>query len=95
MQNAIAYGGRKGAITIRVEADAAIEVQDEGPGIPQDERERIFEPFYRVRARTTGAGLGLYLVWEIARLHGGRAMALDGIAGGACFRIELPVQVTA
>ncbi|WP_255468426.1 HAMP domain-containing sensor histidine kinase [Reyranella sp. CPCC 100927] len=95
VQNAIAYGGRKGAITIRVEADAAIEVQDEGPGIPPEERERIFEPFYRVRARTTGAGLGLYLVWEIARLHGGRAVALDGIAGGACFRIELPVQTAA
>ena len=91
VQNAIAYGGRRGAITIRVEAQAAIEVQDEGPGIPVEERERIFEPFYRVRARTTGAGLGLYLVWEIARLHGGRAVALQSITGGACFRIELPV----
>jgi len=90
VQNAIEHGGRKGAITIFVRAAGVIEVADEGPGIPIAQRERIFEPFYRLEPHTRGAGLGLNLVREIVRLHKGHIAALDGLNGGACFRIRLP-----
>src|SRR5690606_6376855 len=67
VQNAVAHGGGSGAIAIRVERDGTLEVADEGPGVPVDERQKIFEPFYRVRPRDRGTGLGLSLVDDIVR----------------------------
>ncbi|MBN9255590.1 MULTISPECIES: HAMP domain-containing sensor histidine kinase [unclassified Mesorhizobium] len=90
VQNAIEHGGRAGKITVRVVAPAVIEVEDEGGGVPQGERERIFEPFYRVRPKDHGAGLGLNLVQEIMQLHGGHIEVADGHSGGACFRLIFP-----
>jgi signal transduction histidine kinase len=70
-----------------------IAVEDDGPGIPAAERERIFEPFYRLPGaseRNGGVGLGLALVKSITERHGGsvRCEARDG--GGSCFVITLP-----
>ncbi|MCE3544478.1 ATP-binding protein, partial [Escherichia coli] len=62
VQNAIQHGGRKGTITIRVKPDAAVVVEDEGAGVPPDQRSAIFEPFRRLHARDRGVGLGLNLV---------------------------------
>jgi len=90
VQNAIEHGGGKGNITIRIGRPAIIEVTDEGPGIPTAERERIFEPFHRLHPREHGAGLGLNLVKEIMRRHGGDVVALDSPRGGACFRLSFP-----
>lgn len=87
VQNAIEHGGRAGKITVSVTTPAVIEVRDEGGGVPQSERERVFEPFYRLRPQDHGAGLGLNLVQEIMQLHGGRIEILDGKPRGACFRI--------
>lgn len=95
IQNAIEHGGRKGVITVAVERSGAVEVRDEGAGIPIEEHERIFEPFYRLHPRSTGAGLGLNLVREIARRHLGRISVVDLPAGGACFRLELPCPTDA
>ncbi|MEO5756666.1 MAG: HAMP domain-containing sensor histidine kinase, partial [Mesorhizobium sp.] len=58
VQNAIEHGGQTGKITVKVIAPAIIEVHDEGGGVPPAERERIFEPFYRLRPQDHGAGLG-------------------------------------
>lgn len=87
-----------GVERLRIEADgdrARIIVEDRGPGVPAEERERIFERFYRSRhtARTAGGvGLGLALVSEHARLHGGRAWVESREEGvGARFIVELPV----
>ncbi|MEH2478246.1 signal transduction histidine kinase [Nitrobacteraceae bacterium AZCC 2146] len=91
VQNAIQHGGRHGVITIGVHADGAIEVEDQGPGIPADQREKIFEPFHRMQPASRGAGLGLNLVREIVRLHNGHVVVLDGIGSGACVRIRLPL----
>lgn len=91
VQNAIQHGGRRGAITIGVDADGAIEVCDEGMGIPAAERERIFEPFRRLKPLDRGAGLGLNLVQEIVRLHAGHIAVLESPAGGARFRVTLPL----
>jgi signal transduction histidine kinase len=69
-----------------------VRVSDHGPGVPQDLRERIFEPFYRLPGATErdgGVGLGLALVKAIAQRHGGRVSCEDR-PGGATFVLELP-----
>lgn len=90
VQNAIQHGPRRGAIGIRVSTPATIEVTDEGRGIPADQREQIFEPFYRLMPLDRGAGLGLNMVREIVQLHGGQVSVADGPEGGVCFRMTLP-----
>ncbi|WP_407189655.1 sensor histidine kinase [Bradyrhizobium centrosematis] len=90
VQNAIQHGPRRGTIGIRVDRPASIEVTDEGTGIPADQREQIFEPFYRLTPLDRGAGLGLNMVREIVQLHGGHVSVTDGPHGGACFRMTLP-----
>ncbi|WP_375774908.1 sensor histidine kinase [Bradyrhizobium sp. ma5] len=91
VQNAIQHGGRRGTITIHVGSAATVDVSDEGDGIPKHERTRIFDPFYRLAPLDRGAGLGLNMVREIARLHGGHVSVLDGPKGGASFRLTLPL----
>lgn len=90
VQNAIQHGSRRGMIGIRVSKPANIEVTDEGAGIPADQRELIFEPFYRLTPLDRGAGLGLNMVREIVLLHGGHVTVADGPNGGARFRMTLP-----
>jgi signal transduction histidine kinase len=90
VQNAIEHGGRRGTITMTVGGGGTIDVSDEGEGVPPEQRERIFEPFHRLQARTRGAGLGLNLARSIVQRHGGDIVALPGSRGGACFRITLP-----
>ncbi len=87
VQNAIEHGGNAGRITIAVNSPATIEVSDEGDGVPAAEREKIFEPFYRLRPRGHGAGLGLNLVHEIMQIHGGRIELAGSDRKGACFRL--------
>ena len=73
---------------------AAIEVRDQGPGVPPDQRERIFEPFYRLPGaseRDGGVGLGLALVKSISQRHGGSVRCEGRPGGGASFVVELPV----
>jgi signal transduction histidine kinase len=90
VQNAIQHAGRRGTISIGVSRPATIDVVDQGAGIPEEQRARIFEPFYRLHPLDRGAGLGLNLVREIVQLHGGHVTVLDGPQGGACFRVSLP-----
>ncbi|MBD9626765.1 HAMP domain-containing histidine kinase [Ensifer sp. ENS06] len=87
VQNAIEHAGNQGVILVRVEPDGVIEVSDDGPGIPEGERERVFEAFYRLKPRERGAGLGLNLVLQIAQRHKGRVSILTSQSGGACFRL--------
>lgn len=72
-------------------------VLDRGPGVPEEERERIFEPFYRLAGsaeRGEGAGYGLALVRRIATLHGGTVRCLPREGGGSCFELVLPLART-
>jgi len=96
LENARRYGGGTAIeVTLRrdTNGEAALRVEDRGPGIPEVERERVFEPFYR-RAGTAetghGVGLGLALVRQIARRHGGEVRCLGRHGGGTCFEVVFP-----
>jgi signal transduction histidine kinase len=72
-----------------------LQVLDRGPGVPEAEREKIFEPFYRLAGRAEsgeGAGYGLALVRRIASLHGGEVSCLPREGGGSCFELILPLR---
>jgi signal transduction histidine kinase len=88
VKNAIEHGGDKGRIGIGVIKNGSIEVSDEGPGIPVAERDKVFELFYRVTPKPTGAGLGLSLVQRIVQSHKGHVVLVDQ-PKGARFRINL------
>ncbi len=89
--NAIAHGGNAGTIRVCVSSKGSIEVADDGPGVSPDAQDRIFEPFHRERWDKDGCGLGLHLVREIMRSHGGE-VRLQGSGVGARFRLEFPIQ---
>jgi signal transduction histidine kinase len=94
IENAVAYG-KKAEVTIEEFPDAyEIVIEDEGPGIPEADRSRVFEPFVRLeRSRneeTGGLGLGLTLVKSIAEGHGGAVILEDRPQGGLRARLRLP-----
>jgi signal transduction histidine kinase len=97
LDNARKYGGGPDK-PIRVEArsegsEAVLAVSDAGEGIPPEELERIFDPFYRgasVRHRSGGFGLGLALARRVAEAHGGRIQARNQLGGGACIEMRIP-----
>ena len=98
-ENAVKYSPEGSTVTIRVQNRAqrlCISVEDQGPGIPEQLRERIFEPFFRVDdARTRrqgGTGLGLALVHAIAQFHGGTVSVSESPSGGSRFLLDLPDQ---
>ena len=71
-------------------ARAIMEVADHGAGIPPEAREQVFTPFHRLGGEARGAGLGLSLVRQIARLHGGDAVVAPRPRQPSCFRVSLP-----
>jgi len=86
-------GASEPKLKVRVRANgkyAFVEVEDNGPGVPPELRERIFEPFFSTKGEK-GNGLGLWISSEIARLHGGELVALAG-EKGALFRLSLPFE---
>ena len=87
VRNAIDHGGNRGTIHVSVLANGEIAIADEGQGIAEDQQERIFEPFYRVTPRSTGAGLGLSLVKQIVTNHNGQIL-LESSAFGSTFRLR-------
>jgi two-component system sensor histidine kinase GlrK len=95
ISNAIKYSPNGGVIDVRLSrlGDAALmEVVDQGPGIPADLREQVFEPFFRGpdAGATAGTGIGLSLAMTAARAHGGSIRILDK-QGGAHLEVSLPV----
>jgi len=91
--NAVAHGGGRGTIEVRVSRLGTVDVVDEGPGVPLAARETVFEPFHRERWDRDGCGLGLYLVREIMQAHGGTA-SLISPGPGAVFRLAFPLRET-
>ena len=97
IENAVKYNRRGGSVSVSVHKennDVVVRVSDTGCGIPEEYRESIFQPFFRVdksRSRQMGGvGLGLALVHEIAVLHGGSVRAEPGNKSGTVFIVTLP-----
>jgi len=94
IDNALAYG-RRADITLRDEGGALnIAISDDGPGIPEDDIERVFEPFYRVEGsrnrNTGGSGLGLSIARNIAQAHGGSVRLRNLARGGLEATLRIP-----
>jgi len=98
LDNAVKYGPDGQTVTVGIDpaagARAHLWIQDQGPGIPAAERERIWEQFWRLErdrgSAVAGTGIGLSVVRELATLHGGRVWVEVAPGGGARFVIELP-----
>jgi len=98
LHNAIKYSPDGGTILVSVEADhnrtVTASINDSGPGILPEHREKVFERFYRIdpgRVRDSGgAGLGLAIVKWVVQAHGGKIRLDTGVNGGSTFRVQLP-----
>jgi signal transduction histidine kinase len=94
VDNALRYTPAGGRVQVRVARDgdrARVEVADTGPGIPAEERERVFDRFYRGRnAPAGGSGLGLAIVRQVATLHGGEIELDEGPSGGLTVSARFP-----
>ena len=98
-ENAIRYNRPDGIVRITVteeEKRLIIRVSDTGCGVPEQYRESIFQPFFRVeksRSRENGGvGLGLSLVWEIVTLHGGEVRVEESSEKGTTIAVKLPLD---
>ncbi len=88
VDNAVAAGA---PVNVALRSDGknlVVEVADHGPGVPEEDRERIFEPFHT--GKTQGTGLGLAVARRVVESHGGTLMVLSAPSGGALFRAEIP-----
>jgi two-component system, NtrC family, sensor histidine kinase HydH len=99
--NACDAMGESGRLTIRINGvndragatqDVAVEIADSGPGVPEELKEQIFNPFFTTKK--TGVGLGLAIVSKIIDAHGGTLKLVSSAGHGACFRVTLPVEST-
>jgi len=92
LDNAIDAMGGNGEIRIRAlarDADVVVEICDDGPGMPPEVRERIFEPFYTTKPPGSGTGLGLHISHNVVARHGGR-INIRSRPGETCFEVVLP-----
>ncbi len=94
IENAVIYNKEGGKVTVRLSKlrSPSLSVEDNGPGIPENERELVFERFYRIlRDGASGSGLGLSIVKEIANSHGAKVEVKGGSEGvGTCFTVTFP-----
>jgi two-component system, NtrC family, sensor kinase len=84
----------RGVLTVRASRNPSgdgvvIEVCDSGPGVPDEIRQRLFEPFYTTKPPGKGTGLGLHIAHNVIARHGGR-IDVESSSEGTCFRIALP-----
>ena len=98
LDNAIKYGPDGQTLKVgvsRADGAARLSVEDEGPGVPVADRDRIWKAYRRldrdVRTQVQGSGIGLSVVSELVSLHGGRAWVEEADGGGARFVMELPL----
>lgn len=102
LSNAVKFTPRGGTISLHARAEREqliLDVMDSGPGIPAEERKRIFEAFYQGKTpqggHVKGTGIGLSVVTEFVNAHGGSIEIFESKAGGAHFRVRLPLRQSA
>jgi len=86
--------GGRGRIRIRAfgrDGDLVVEICDDGPGMPPEVRERIFEPFYTTKPPGSGTGLGLHIAYNVVARHDGR-IEVRSRPGETCFEVALPIE---
>jgi signal transduction histidine kinase len=97
----VKYSPAGGTVTIDLAVErqsryVVLTVSDEGPGIPAEDRDRIFSAFYRTHeaeiSQINGLGLGLYIVGELVAAHGGTVRVDESPSGGAAFHVYLPMN---
>ena len=95
VENAMHHGARVAISATRRDDVVSVAVEDDGPGIPENQREEVFKPFFRLDSarnpRTGGAGLGLSIARDVARGHGGDIRMSGGSLGGLRAELRLPV----
>jgi signal transduction histidine kinase len=100
ISNAFEAMSDDGQLTIRIHtaqkysepaAELAVEIADTGPGVPEEMKEQIFNPFYTTKK--SGVGLGLAIVSKIVDAHGGAVKLVSAPGQGACFRVTLPAEI--
>jgi two-component system C4-dicarboxylate transport sensor histidine kinase DctB len=93
IHNAVDASPKDGLIRVAVEeqgTDWVLSVEDQGSGVPEAERRKIFEPFYTTKPQGHGTGLGLSISHNIMREHGGSLRVGTASIGGARFEVRLP-----
>lgn len=90
LDNALAHTPKDGNVVLRVAKGGVLEVEDDGPGIPEPERDKVFARFYRVHQQGKGAGLGLAIVGEIIRAHRATVELDQGALGGLLVKVSFP-----
>ena len=96
VDNAVDATGGRGTITLRTRAGASgvvVEVEDDGPGIPESVRGRVFDPFFTTKPPGSGTGLGLHIVRNIVVDRHGGQIELDSVPGRTDFRVRLPLRL--
>jgi signal transduction histidine kinase len=89
VENAVAHTAAGSEVTVRTSANGSVSISDRGPGIPPDQRNHMFERFWRGKGKgSSGAGLGLAIVAEIIRAHQGSITADDNPGGGMVFTLR-------
>jgi two-component system sensor histidine kinase MprB len=91
LDNAAKWSPEDGEVSVRL-SDGVLTVDDQGPGIPEEERERVFDRFWRSDDSRTlpGSGLGLAIVRQVAERHSGIVQATENVGGGARLVLKLP-----
>jgi signal transduction histidine kinase len=95
LDNAIGALGEQGTITIRTSSDdgcAVVDISDDGPGIPEDVRDRIFDPFFTTKDVGAGTGLGLATARQIVVERHNGSLAVESVPGNTTFRVRLPLK---
>ncbi len=98
LENALRYSPAGGDVQVAIAPwrdGVQIRITDQGPGVPLEERERVFEPFYRGASSSGGSGLGLAIARAVVLAHGGRVRIEGAPSGGAAVVVELPADAPA
>ena len=94
LDNAADAVGEGGTIAIRTRSEAGsviVEIEDDGPGIPEDHLSRVFEPFFSTKPQGEGTGLGLDTVWRIVTEEHNGSIEVESKPGRTVFRVALPI----